>query len=160
MKTFETLSKTVAFHAATSSVDLGNAGERLAIALFRDSGFLAEKENERFKGDIRVISPETGEITKVEVKIARQSEKSGTYQFCLNKRGFTSCSYSEFCLLMAVFRGGVACYLIPCVEIEKKQKVTITSHPNKYRGWMRKYQLRPNELIKFTNVYGVKNRYA
>lgn len=160
MKTYETLSKTIAFHAATSSVELGNAGERLAIALFRDFGFLAEKITERYSGDVRVIDPETGEILRIEVKIARQSKcKREKWQFCLNKQGFTSCSYSDFCLLIAVFRGGTCCYLVPSSELSELKNIEI-SNPMKYRGKIAKYRVNTLARIDFHSLSELKNDYA
>lgn len=141
MKSYHSLSATIAFHAATSSVDLGNAGERLAIALFKDNGFLAEKESEKFKGDIRVVSPTTGEVIKVEVKTARKAENGRErWQFCLNRDGMTSCLYSDFCLLFAVLRGGVAAYLVPKQALGKLKVIEI-SNPKKYKGKLAKFKI-------------------
>jgi len=146
MKTFLTLSKTIAFHAATSNVELGNAGERLAIALFSDNGYRAYKQKSRYMGDIAVICPKTGEINKVEVKIAKESlYRPNAWNFCLNKQGFTSSSYSDFCLFFVVMRGGVGAYLVPERFIGNRKSFTITN-PKTYKGMLKKFEIEPNKV--------------
>lgn len=146
MKTFDTLSKTIAFHAATSNFDLGSAGERLAIAMFRDQGFLAKKTSERYSGDLKITNPNTGENFYIEVKTARSSKAiKPTWQFCMNKDKNTHCHYSDYCLLFAVMRGKVVAYMAKSECFSGVQKVTIYN-PTTYRGKFCKFKIDPQNL--------------
>jgi hypothetical protein len=141
MKSYHSLSKTLAFHAATSNVSLGNAGERLAIALFKDNGYKAKKQQSLYAGDIEVFDPKTGCIFRIEVKTARESvSRPKTWQFCLNKKGFTSSAYSHYCLFFAVQRGKVSAYLVPEKFIGSRKSFTLTN-PDTYAGMLKKFDV-------------------
>lgn len=114
--------------------DLGNAGEKLAIAMLQDAGFKAYKPS--YHGvDIVAVDRHTGEVFYIEVKTAKQSEKRlKSWQFCLNKPKNTSLSHSDYVLLICVEEKTVFTYLIPTGFLAGTKQFTISSHPEKYRG--------------------------
>lgn len=114
--------------------DIGNAGEKLAIAMLQDAGFKAYKPEGKHAGDIHAVDRHTGEIFTIEVKTSSYSETSKKWQFCLNKGKHTSISHSAYVLLICVSKTGLFTYLIPSDFLAGMKQLSITSRPESYRG--------------------------
>lgn len=114
--------------------DIGKAGEKLAVAMLEDAGFKAYKPS--YHGvDIVAVDRHTGEVFYLEVKTATQSGKRlKSWQFCLNKPKNTSLSHSDYVLLILVTDSQVFTYLLPSKFLGPTKQLTISSHPEKYRG--------------------------
>jgi hypothetical protein len=113
--------------------DVGNAGEKLALAMFEDAGFLARKP--KYHGtDLEIRDPKTGEFFEVEIKTATRSESRKSWQFCLNKPKHASLSNSAYVLLILIAEKTVFTYLIPSGFFNKTKQFTISSHPETYKG--------------------------
>lgn len=113
---------------------IGSAGEKLAQALFEDSGFKAYKPESYHGVDLKVVDRHTGEIFSVEVKTATLSESRKSWQFCLNKPKNCSSCKSDYILLILIAENGYFTYLIPSPFFAETKQFTISSHPEKYRG--------------------------
>ena len=114
--------------------DVGSAGEKLAIAMLEDAGFKAYKPSHHGV-DIVAVDRHTGEVFYIEVKTATQSEKRlKSWQFCLNKPKHASLSNSDYVLLILVTDSQVFTYLLPSKFLGPTKQLTISSHPEKYRG--------------------------
>lgn len=129
--------------------DVGNFGEKVALALFEDSGFKAWKTKERHCGDLAVTDMQTGFHYSVEVKTSVFSEASKKWQFCINKEKHTCSSSAAFLLLICIAKNGIFAYLLPCTFIGKMKQLSITARPESYKGKVAPFYCR-NEL-SFSN---------
>lgn len=117
----------------SSHYDIGSAGEKLALAMFEDAGYMARKP--KYHGtDLEVRDPKTGEFFEVEIKTATRSESRKSWQFCLNKPKHASLSHSAYVLLILIAEKTVFTYLIPTAFFAGTKQFTISSHPTSYRG--------------------------
>ncbi|NIT56290.1 MAG: hypothetical protein GWN00_08660 [Aliifodinibius sp.] len=123
--------KLLSYHEYT-----GAFGEDYIVRLLRTSGFFARKaSNLLFSGDIECIDTETGEILKIEVKTSNENPYTGRFQFCLKKPGHTDCTYSDFVILVCIDKNGkIYLYIAAPSCFDGAKKITISSHPTKYRG--------------------------
>jgi hypothetical protein len=118
-----------------NNVELGIAGESLAITLFKQAGYDVSYIacNHQIGGDLRVADRETGEVFSVEVKTARRNH-CGRWRFCMYKAGKTDCKRSDICLLIAFdLTNRPYLYLIPSCLVFVTT-ISITSHPTSYNG--------------------------
>jgi len=138
-----------------SHVRTGNYGENYIKQLLRDSGYLAKKtRKKRFAGDLWTLSTQTNVTTRIEVKTANEGQ-SGTYCFCLNKEGHTSCNYSDFTILLCIDKyNNHYVYCIPCY-LMTAQSIRITSHPTKYAGKYAAFRVRESINFEHTLQVGV-----
>lgn len=113
---------------------VGSAGEKLAQAIFEDSGFKAYKPESYHGIDLKVVDRHTGELFTVEVKTATLSESRKSWQFCLNKPKFCNACNSDYVLLILIAETGYFTYLMPSSFFAGTKQFTISSHPEKYRG--------------------------
>lgn len=121
---------------------VGSAGEKLAQAIFEDSGFKAYKPESYHGVDLKVVDRHTGEIFSVEVKTATLSECRKSWQFCLNKPKCCNASNSDYVLLICIAESGYFTYLMPSSFFAGTKQFTISSHPEKYRGKAAAYRQR------------------
>lgn len=128
------LAASLCFHTKTTNFDLGNAGERLAIAMLQEAGFIAKKILNEKQGDIVATCPKTGEIFHIEVKTATKSQDSNRWQFCLKRAKKTDNRHADYILFLAIDKNDVFSYLVPSEFFEEQKQFTITSHPVNYRG--------------------------
>jgi len=126
------LAASLCFHQ--KHTDVGNAGERLAIAMLQDAGFVAYKTGERYDGDIHAKCPKTGELSRIEVKTSRYSSASRKWQFCLKKAKHTDCQHSDYVFFILIDKSRVFTYLVPTSFLGNTRSLEIHSHPEKYRG--------------------------
>jgi len=120
---------------------VGALGEMAAAKLLEMRGYrvsftgAAEK-----RGDLRVVSPVTGEVVRVEVKTARRC-KDGKWRFTLKKKQHTDYRHSDVVVLLAVIGGGaVVPFVIPVADLGERSQVCITSSPAKYAGRWARYR--------------------
>jgi hypothetical protein len=121
---------------------VGSAGEKLAQAIFEDSGFKAYKPESYHGIDLKVTDRHTGEIFSVEVKTATLSECRKSWQFCLNKPKNCNVCNSDYVLLICIAENGYFTYLMPSAFFAGTKQFTISSHPEKYRGKAAPYRQR------------------
>lgn len=114
-------------------LNVGFAGESLAIQVFQDAGFKAFKTEEKQCGDLTVIDRKTGQYYAVEVKAARKSSVRNSWQFCLKKDKHTDCSFSDFVLFILFDDFDANYYLVPSGFVGTAKSLQF-SHPTKYRG--------------------------
>lgn len=129
---------------------VGNAGERLALALLQRSGYkvVTPRQGEQ-RGDLIAIDRRTGVMWNIEVKTARRG-KAGMYQFCLARhldgRTCTDWEHSHYVILIAALPTGAGVpFVIPTVDIPHGMKhLNFRAHPLKYAGkWARYRQTGP-----------------
>lgn len=121
--------------ADRSHTAVGLMGERWLLNQLERVGYSVSLTHpgER-RGDLRVINPNTGEITLIEVKTARRG-KDGKWRFTLVKRGKTDHRRADYVALLAVTISGlVVPFLVPVAQIEHQRQAVITSYPLDYNG--------------------------
>lgn len=124
----------LAFNAETSNVNVGDAGEKLAISLLQDAGYKAFKPSEKRAGDIHAICRATGELHKVEVKTSTYSPVHKRWQFCLKKHHKTDCQHSDFVLFILIAKSRVYTFLVPSAFLGSISQFAIASRPEAYKG--------------------------
>jgi hypothetical protein len=94
------------------------------------------------RGDLLAIDPQSGEMTRIEVKTARKC-KDGKWRFTLAKKGHTDHRHADKVALLAVLKtGDVVVFMIPVEEISRQQQAVITSHPERYNGKLAQWRIR------------------
>jgi len=138
------LSALLAFNAETSNVNVGDAGERLAISLFQEAGYKAYKPQERHAGDVHAVCRQTGELFKVEVKTSTWSDKFKKWQFCLKKAKKTDCQHSDYILFILIEKSQTFTYLVPSALLVDCRQLSITKRPSLYKGKISAFYQRGN----------------
>lgn len=128
------LAAMLAFNAKTSNMNVGDAGERLGIALLQDSGYKAIKPAGKHAGDIHAVCRKTGELFKVEVKTSTWSQDHKRWQFCLKKHRHTDCQHSDFILFILIEKSRAFTYLVPSAFLAGITQFAIRSTPEQYKG--------------------------
>jgi len=128
------LAALLAFNAETSNVNVGDAGERLAISLLQEAGYKAFKPSEKHAGDIHAVCRKTGQLHKVEVKTSTWSQTHKRWQFCLKKHRHTDCQHSDFILFILIEKSRVFTYLVPSAFLAGISQFAIRTRPEIYRG--------------------------
>lgn len=107
----------------------GFAGEYFARHFFNRYGFIAEKQSERKRGDLRVIEPVTGQVWKVEVKTAhRRPDGKWCFQIIGTGNASTDYRHADYLFLLALLSGGkIATYLIPTKHLKNRKTITISN---------------------------------
>jgi hypothetical protein len=123
----------------------GNAGEILTVELLREflpAHYDVKKVNVNGY-DVRITDKLTGQITRVEVKSARQAN-DGKYRATLYKRGHCNAGkHSDLIVFWVVTptSGGVAYpFFIPTHFVQHKTFLCVTSDPTKYAGELSRYR--------------------
>ena len=113
---------------------VGMHGEYIAANYLRDRGYIVEMMPDGSKcGDLRCISPHTGETISVEVKTARRGTEG--WRFTLRKRGKTNHLNADLVLLLAVVKVGPPIpFLIPVEDIRDISAIKLRTHPLHYNG--------------------------
>ncbi|MDX2161163.1 MAG: hypothetical protein SF162_07560 [bacterium] len=122
---------------APNAKAFGRMGEQIVFRALERQGYQVITAREReYRGDLVVIDPVTGQVTRIEVKTARPGAQG--YQFCLERHGryaFTTLSHSDVLILMAITRAGLPVpFVIPAQAYPRIKKLTIASEPTRYAG--------------------------
>ena len=124
---------------------IGALGELTAAAMLRKQGLHVEKASRR-RGDLRVMNPETGEITYIEVKTARRG-RDKKWRFLLWKKNKTDHRHADKVLLLAVMRWGeVVPFVVPVDVLLRQKQCVICSDPRTYTGKLACYRQARGEI--------------
>lgn len=133
---------------ARTAYQLGALGERIVLEALTKAGYEA-RPSERKRGehfDVWAKDLTTGEIFRIEVKIARPA-KDKKYHFTLYKAGRTDHAHASWVVLLAVSNTGLPTpFVVPTQAIAHQRQAVITSHPLKYRGKLAPYRQNLNHL--------------
>lgn len=123
-----------------SSQDIGQWGEVYVKNRLSDLGWQILPESQ---ADVSAVSPETGEIVKIEVKTARRG-KDGKFRATTYKRGHTDHNKADIVVLICQHTE-LTFFVIPSQAV--KNHIAITSNPRTYEGKWSKYR-RHNLIIR------------
>jgi hypothetical protein len=135
------------FSKFNSHTVLGDLGEELLKAKLQEQGWHnVAFADEKQRGDVAGVHPQTGEIVRFEVKAAKRDSQQ-RWQFCMNKAKKTSCSYSDFVFLLVIDEHGkIYCYLVPSAFFGRIKQIAISSHPTAYKGKLAPFRLRSESI--------------
>lgn len=134
---------------STTTYNTGVYGEKIALQLLRDNGYVVTKGSRHVGYDLVAIDHLTGESMRVEVKTARCNIR-GEWAFTFRKHdryGYANHLHSDVMLLLAMLKTGLFVpFVIPVEDVHDIRAVTICSHPQDYAGKYARYRQNPHTL--------------
>lgn len=115
-----------------SRTQLGNWGENYAIGELSRNGLIVTRSKPH-EGDLLVLTPETGQLNTIEVKMARW-DKNHHFQVCCKKKGHTNCAEADYTLILLNTAWNICYPFFIASDCIDTNKITISSHPLDYAG--------------------------
>jgi len=125
---------------------LGKYGEQLAANWLQVSGYaVSDVSQDAGNGDLQVTIPDTGEMTSIEVKTATRGTDN-RFQFCL-RNARTDVRDSDYVMFLIVDKHStIYSYLVPTPLLGNSSKLSLRTHPTRYRGKIAPFLLRADSI--------------